>query len=25
MPPYCIDDTDLDRVYAVIAEAIAGQ
>jgi adenosylmethionine-8-amino-7-oxononanoate aminotransferase len=22
MPPYCIDDTDLDRVYRVIAEAI---
>lgn len=23
MPPYCIDDSDLDRVYAVIAEAIS--
>lgn len=23
MPPYCIDDADLDRVYAVIAEAAA--
>ena len=21
MPPYCIDDTDLDRIYAAIAEA----
>jgi len=25
MPPYCIDDADLERVYAVIAEAIAEQ
>lgn len=23
MPPYCIDDADLDRIYAVIEEALA--
>ena len=21
MPPYCIDDADLDRIYAAVAEA----
>ncbi|MDR6788062.1 adenosylmethionine-8-amino-7-oxononanoate aminotransferase [Sphingomonas sp. BE138] len=25
MPPYCIDDTDLERIYFVIAEAIAAK
>lgn len=25
MPPFCIEDADLDRVYEVIAAAIAGQ
>jgi adenosylmethionine-8-amino-7-oxononanoate aminotransferase len=22
MPPYCIDDVDLDRIYGAIAEAV---
>lgn len=25
MPPFCIEDADLDRVYSVIAEAVAGE